>query len=82
MAHIRTVGDAEATGPLARLYAAARARAGRVFGIVRLMSLDPAILETSMALYQATTTAPRSPLPRWFRELVATRVSALNHCSY
>jgi alkylhydroperoxidase family enzyme len=82
MAYIRTVGDDEATGRIGKLFDAARQRAGRVFGIVRLMSLEPSTLEASMALYAATTTSPRSPLPRWFRELIAVRVSATNDCSY
>ncbi len=46
------------------------------------MSLDASILDASMRLYAATTTTPHSPLPRWFRELVAVEVSAANHCSY
>lgn len=82
MAYIRTVGDDEATGAIAKHFDAARRRAGRVFGIVRLMSLDASILDASMRLYAATTTTPHSPLPRWFRELVAVEVSAANHCSY
>lgn len=82
MAYIRTVGDDDARGRIGEIFAAARARAGRVYGIVRLMSLDPAILEASLGLYAATTTTPSSPLPRWFRELVAVRVSIANHCFY
>lgn len=82
MAHIRTISDEDATGRLAKIFTSAHDRAGRVFGIVRLMSLDPAILDASMKLYAATTTNPRSSLPRWFRELIAVRVSATNHCSY
>ena len=50
-------------------------RAGKVFGILRVMSLQPEVLRPSMALYAATTTHPDSPLPRWFRELVAVEVS-------
>lgn len=82
MAWIRTVPDAEAEGRLGRAYAAARGRAGRVFGIVRLMSIQPEILDASMGLYQATTTSRGSPLPRWFRELVAVTVSRTNDCFY
>ncbi len=82
MAYISTVSDDDAEGRVAKLFDAARKRAGRVFGIVRLMSLDPSILEASMGLYAATTTSPRSPLPRWFRELIAVRVSTTNHCQY
>ena len=82
MAWIRTVGDDEAEGALAAQYRQAISRAGKIYGIVRLMSLDPAILSASMGMYAATTTSPRSVLPRWFRELVAITVSRLNHCHY
>ncbi len=82
MAWIRTVPDHAAQGRLASIFAAAIERAGRVFGIVRLMSVEPHVLQASLAFYQATTTSPRSALPRWFRELIAVKVSAANHCSY
>ncbi len=82
MAWIRTVSDQEAEGRLSRIYEAAHKRAGRVFGIVRLMSLDPSILQASMQIYTATTTSPNLPLPRWFRELVAVEVSRANDCFY
>ena len=82
MAWIRTIGVDEAEGPVGAHYDAAVKRAGRVYGIVRLMSLDPMILQSSMGLYMATTTRARSPLPRWFRELVAVTVSRLNNCFY
>ena len=51
MPWIRTVGVDEAAGRLARTYRAAIERAGRVFGIVRTMSLHPAVLDASMGLY-------------------------------
>lgn len=82
MAWIRQVSDEDASGPLAKSFDAARGRAGRVAGIVRLMSLDPVVLDASMRLYMATTTRVKSPLPRWFRELIASRVSASNDCFY
>lgn len=82
MAWIRTVPEGDAEGHLARIYREAIARAGKVFGIVEAQSLDPRTLDASMRLYMATTTHPRSPLPRWFRELVAVTVSRLNHCHY
>ena len=82
MAWIRTVRDDEAEGRLKAHYEAAIKRAGRVYGIVRLMSVQPEILTASMGLYAATTTSPRSPLSRWFRELVAVTVSRLNDCYY
>ena len=82
MAFLRTVAPAEATGPLAAIYRAAVERAGKVFQILQVQSLEPRTLQASMGLYLATTTDPRSPLPRWFRELLAVRVSRLNHCVY
>jgi len=82
MAWIRTVPDTETTGRIGKTYKAAIARAGRVFGIIKLMSIQPEVLDTAMALYAITTTSPRSPLPRWFRELVAVKVSAANDCFY
>lgn len=82
MAWIETVALDEAEGRLASVYDAAMQRAGRIYGIVRLMSPQPEILQASMGLYAATTTHRKSPLPRWFRELIAVRVSRLNDCFY
>jgi alkylhydroperoxidase family enzyme len=82
MAWIRTTEPGDAEGALRALYDAAIGRAGRVYGIVELMSISPAMLQASMGLYAATTTSPRAPLPRWFRELIAVRVSRLNDCFY
>lgn len=82
MAWIETVAVDAARGPLAGAYRAARGRAGKVFQIVRLMSPQPNVLQASMGLYMATTTTADSPLPRWFRELVAVTVSRENHCVY
>lgn len=82
MAWIHTHGDDTDDVRVRAIFDAARKRAGRVFGIVRLMSVQPAILQASMGLYMATTSAKDSPLPRWFRELIAVRVSRLNDCFY
>ena len=82
MAWIRTIGDDEAEGRLGGVFRAAIKRAGRVAGIVRLMSLEPKTLQASMMLYQEVTTRESSALPRWFRELVAVTVSRLNKCHY
>ena len=81
MAWIRTVDAGEAGGDLKPLYDAAVNRAGKVFGIVRLMSPNPAVLEASMALYRAVMFGP-SPLSRRRREMIATVVSATNGCHY
>ena len=82
MAWIRTIADDCAEGALAKQYRDAIHRAGKVYGIVRLMSLEPGILNASMGLCAATTVSPRSPLHRWFRELIAVHVSRLNQCHY
>ncbi|MFQ5425241.1 MAG: hypothetical protein ACE5F9_14845 [Phycisphaerae bacterium] len=81
MAWIRTISDSEAADRLARLYAAARKRAGRVFNIVRAMSLNPGVLQASMGFYQATMFAD-SPLTRAQREMLGVVVSCRNRCHY
>lgn len=78
---IATVAPAEAAGRLARIYDAAVRRAGKVFGILRIQSLNPPALEASMDLYLAVMHGP-SPLTRAQRERVAVVVSALNECHY
>ena len=81
MAWIRLVGDREATGPLKVHYDAALKRAGRVWGIVRLMSPNPAVLEASMNLYRAIMFG-ESPLSRAQREMLAVVTSTANGCHY
>lgn len=81
MAHIRLVRDEEATGVLKKLFDEAIARAGRVFGIVRLMSPNPPVLQASMAQYRAVMFGP-SPLTRAQREMLAVVVSRTNDCFY
>ena len=81
MAHIRLVRDDEATGLLRRLFDEALARAGKVWGIVRLMSPNPPVLQASMAMYRATMFGP-SPLSRAQREMLGTVVSRANDCFY
>ena len=82
MAWIQTVPKDEAEGQLAKIYQSATERAGKVFGILKIMSLEPRTLAASMQIYVATTLHNSSPLPRWFRELVAVTVSRLNQCHY
>lgn len=81
MAWIRTVPEAEATGFLKRIYDDAVQRAGKVFHILRVMSLSPRTLHASMGLYAASMLGP-SPLSRARREMLATVVSAANRCHY
>lgn len=81
MSWIRTVDVAAATGRLRELYQQAVARAGKVFGIVRLMSPNPPVLEASMELYRKALFGP-SPLSRRQRELLAVVTSRANDCHY
>ncbi len=81
MAWIKTVPINEAIGSLKRQYDAAVKRAGRVFGIVKIMSLNPEVMRTSMGLYSSSVTGD-SPLSRAHREMLATVVSRTNACHY
>ncbi len=81
MAWIKTVSDAEAEGSLRRQYDAAKARAGRVFRILKAMSIAPDVLEASMGLYLAVMFR-RGGLERRQRELLAVVTSAVNACHY
>ena len=81
MAHIRLIEPDDARGLLAEEYDAAVERAGKVFNIVKSMSLQPGVLRASMGLYRAIMFGP-SALTRQERELLATVVSATNECYY
>lgn len=81
MARIRTIPPEEATDLLKKEYDEAVRRAGRVFNIIRLQSLNPRVLGASVALYKAIMFGPSS-LSRADREMIATTVSAANRCFY
>ena len=81
MAHLRLIEVREASGPLREEYDAAVARAGKVFNIVKAMSLSPAVLHRSMELYKGIMHGP-SALSRQERELLAVVVSRVNDCHY
>ena len=81
MAFLRLVDVGEADGALRREYDDAIARAGKVFNIVRSMSLRPRVLRASMALYREIMFGP-SDLSRAERELLAVVVSRANDCHY
>lgn len=81
MPHIRLIEPDEATGPLQAEYEAAVARAGKVFNIVKAMSLRPETLQASMEMYKTIMFGP-SALTRAERELLATVTSSANDCHY
>ena len=81
MTWIRTIAPEDATGRLAKTYAAAVERAGGVAGIVRAMSLHPGSLDAAMGLYQQAMFRDGS-LTRAQCEMLATVVSRANDCHY
>jgi alkylhydroperoxidase family enzyme len=81
MAHLRLIDVDAATGRLKEEYDAAIGRAGKVFNIVKSMSLRPAVLHRSMELYKEIMFGP-SGLTRQERELLAVVVSRQNDCHY
>ncbi len=81
MPFLRLIEVAEATGELKAEYDAALGRAGKVFNIVKAMSLNPRVLKASMELYKEIMFGP-SELSRADRELLAVVVSRANNCHY
>jgi alkylhydroperoxidase family enzyme len=81
MPWIRQIPVEEATGLLREEFDAALKRAGRVWHIVHIMSLNPRVLKASIGHYAAIMFGP-SPLSRVQRELLATVVSAAVGCHY
>lgn len=81
MSWIKTVAESEAEGRLREEYELAVRRAGRVYQILKIQSLNPEALRASMALYVALMKGP-SPIPRAVREMLAVVVSRTNGCHY
>jgi alkylhydroperoxidase family enzyme len=75
------IDEADADGLLKEEYDAAVERAGKVFNILKAMSLRPAVLRASMALYREIMFG-ESGLARRERELLATVASAAQSCHY
>jgi alkylhydroperoxidase family enzyme len=81
MPWIRQIPHEESSGLLKQEFDKAVARAGRIWNIVRIMSLNPRTLKASMESYGAIMFA-RSPLSREQREMLATVVAATVGCLY
>lgn len=81
MAWIKIVHEGEAKDLLKRIYEAAIKRAGRVFQILKIQSLNPPVLKSSMDLYRDAMFGD-SELSRAQREMLATVVSRANDCHY
>ena len=82
MARIKMVEESAATGRLAGIYAASKARsvAGVVPEILRTMSLRPDFLAAVDAASEMHFTD--GALTRAQHEMIASYVSALNRCRY
>ncbi len=81
MPYIRLIDEADADGLLKEEYDAAIERAGKVFNIVKAMSLRPSVLRASIELYREIMFG-ESELSRQERELLATVSSAEQDCYY
>ena len=81
MAWIRVIDEDEAEGDLKAQYVAAHQRAGKLFNVVKISSLNPALNRTFMQVYLRLMRG-RSELSRREREMLATVVSRANSCHY
>ncbi len=81
MAWIKQIYLEEATGLLKRQLNAAIKRAGRIWNIVQIMSVNEMALKDSIRFYQ-TLMMGESPLTRTQREMLAVVVSVENNCHY
>lgn len=81
MAYIMVVLPEEAEGTVKAEYDKGIRRAGRVSNILKIMSLSPEALQTSMRFYLTVMKGP-SKLSRAQREMLATVVSHTNNCFY
>lgn len=81
MAWIRQTGDEEASGLIAKIFEDARRRAGKVWNIVRLTSINPRMTRAHLGLYGSVMKQDSSLSPR-LRETLAVVVSRANACDY
>jgi alkylhydroperoxidase family enzyme len=82
VAWIDTIPEAEAIDEVAAAYAECGDRkTGKVDHIMKIHSLHPQTMLDHEQLYK-TLMYGRGPLSRPQREMIATVVSALNHCLY
>jgi alkylhydroperoxidase family enzyme len=81
VAWIKMIEPEEASGELKEEYDRAVRRAGKVFNILKVQSLNPRVLHASMEIYLAAMHGP-SGLSRKEREMLGTVVSWANDCFY
>ena len=81
MPWIDQIAISDATGVLKRQFEAAIKRAGRVWHIVHIMSINPPAMRSSIQFYR-TIMMGVSPLSRVQREMLATVTSYELDCFY
>ncbi len=82
MAYVRQMEPGEADDPLLRkIYDDAVRRAGRVWNIVKVTSLDARMTRAHLGLYREVMLGS-GPLPPRLRETLAVVVSRANDCHY
>jgi len=81
MPWIEVIEPERAEGSLKQEYDQGLQRAGKVYNIVKIQSLNPRTLRCSIQAYVAIMHSP-SELTRAEREMLATVVSSVNHCLY
>lgn len=81
MAWIKQVSYADSRGVLRQAFDEALERAGRIWSIVRIMSIRPHTLQSSMRMY-AQIMMTSSELSRVQREMLAMVVSSELRCEY
>jgi AhpD family alkylhydroperoxidase len=77
---VKLVGDSEATGAAAKVFALIRERGGRIPNIYRALANSPRLLRAWTDLAWPLRSAPKTP--RELRELAILRVAALTECQY
>lgn len=81
MPYIKQVELRDATGLLKKLLDSALERAGRIWHIVHVMSVNPRAMDASLKFYGVIMFGA-SPLSRWQREMLAVVTSKANDCFY
>ena len=81
MTFIKTVPDHEAEGAIKRSYDTSREMYGHVYETTRMLSLWPEALTVEARRYQ-TLMLDETTLTHAEKEMIATAVSAKNHCEY
>lgn len=81
MPYIRQVEVAQASGLLKKIFDHSLERAGRIWKIIHVMSVNPRAMDGSLEFYRALMFG-RSPLSRVQREMLAVVTSKANECFY